>query len=123
MCPYGQKRTSRCSSGRRHRHVVSGTSGSRGRPLLSLFVRQPEKGRNMSRLYLTIVAIALFPGCSHAPNPTQEDSMSSSNDSGHGQLRVFAESCILRCIGEFDAAAQKRLLNACKGAPYKTADE
>jgi hypothetical protein len=49
--------------------------------------------------------------------------MSNSDDSAYSQHRIFAESCVLRCIGELDAAAKNRLMDACKGAPYKTADE
>jgi len=37
--------------------------------------------------------------------------------------RILSECYILRCLGEFDAEAQKQVLAACPGAPYKTADE
>ena len=49
--------------------------------------------------------------------------MSDNDTSAREQYRIFAESYILRCIGAFDATSQKRLLRACPGAPYATADE
>jgi hypothetical protein len=49
--------------------------------------------------------------------------MAHSDHTGESQSRVFAESYILRCIDRFDARAQDRLIQACPGAPYKTADD
>jgi hypothetical protein len=49
--------------------------------------------------------------------------MSDADTSAREQFRIFAESYILRCIGAFDAIAQKRLMGACPGSPYTTADE
>jgi hypothetical protein len=47
----------------------------------------------------------------------------SDSSAAYSQHRIFAESYILREIGEFDAAAQSRLMAACEGAPYSSADE
>jgi hypothetical protein len=49
--------------------------------------------------------------------------MAHTDSTGESQARVFAESYILRCIDRFDARAQERLMQACPGAPYETADE
>ena len=49
--------------------------------------------------------------------------MAARESAGESQQRVFAESYILRCIDRFDSRAQKRLMQACPGAPYKTADD
>ena len=47
----------------------------------------------------------------------------SDSSEAYSQHRIFAESYILREIGAFDAAAQARLMAACEGAPYQSADE
>lgn len=49
--------------------------------------------------------------------------MAGTDSAGESQARVFAESYILRCIDRLDARAKKRLIQACSGAPYKTADD
>jgi hypothetical protein len=53
----------------------------------------------------------------------KENPLSDAKLSAFKQHRIFAESYILRCIAAFDAPAQKRLMDACPGAPYATADE
>lgn len=48
---------------------------------------------------------------------------SHSNAAAYTQFRVFAESYILRVTDWLDATAQMRLMRACEGSPYATADE
>jgi hypothetical protein len=64
----------------------------------------------------------VFPlsGCGSA---IPEEPVVSESPAANSQHRIFAESYVLRAIGEFDAAAQSRLMAACEGAPYQSADE
>jgi hypothetical protein len=68
------------------------------------------------------VLLLVGAGCGAAVSNTEEFRMSGSS-AAYSQHRIFAESYILREIGEFDAASQARLMAACEGAPYQSADE
>jgi hypothetical protein len=74
---------------------------------------------------LSFHAVVLAVGCSGNPEPAPDAGPAAGvgmSDPSTAQYRAFAESYILRCIDRFDAAARPRLMEACAGAPYESAD-